>query len=147
MSCFCTDGKFQFELIYLYFPPSFHQTIVVSVLYAFRCYNNIINRSCVCWSYFCLLAWVVNSWKLEFKSHQWFELQYQQPRPSKKQKFKILKTNNYNNQWFKLQLSTAQARRQVTSTPTRPVDNIVITTKDLHDRNIHILDGTTVKNR
>ena len=25
---------------------------------------------------------------------------------------KILKTNNYNNQWFKLQLSTAQARRQ-----------------------------------
>ena len=26
--------------------------------------------------------------------------------------FKILKTNNYNNQWFKLQLLTAQARRQ-----------------------------------
>ena len=33
---------------------------------------------------------------------------------------------------------------EVTSTPTRPVDNVVITTKGLQDRNIHILDGTTV---
>jgi len=24
----------------------------VSVLWAFRCYNNIINRSCGCWSHF-----------------------------------------------------------------------------------------------
>ena len=30
---------------------------------------------------------------------------------------------------------------EVTSTPTRPVDNVVITTKGLQDRNIHILDG------
>ena len=36
---------------------------------------------------------------------------------------------------------------EVTSTPTRPVDNFVITTKGLQDRNIHILDGTTVKNK
>ena len=36
---------------------------------------------------------------------------------------------------------------EVTSTPTRPVDNVVITTKGLHDRNIHILDGTTVGNK
>ena len=34
----------------------------------------------------------------------------------------------------------------VTSTPTRPVEN-VIATKDLQDRNIHILDGTTVENK
>ena len=36
---------------------------------------------------------------------------------------------------------------EVTSTPTRPVDNVVIPTKGLQDRNIHILDGTTVKNK
>ena len=35
---------------------------------------------------------------------------------------------------------------EVTSTPTRPVDN-VITTKGLQDRNIHIIDGTTVENK
>ena len=36
---------------------------------------------------------------------------------------------------------------EITLTPTRPVDNVVITTKDLQDRNIHILDGTTVENK
>ena len=36
---------------------------------------------------------------------------------------------------------------EVTSTPTRPVDNVDITTKGLQDRNIHILDGTTVENK
>ena len=35
----------------------------------------------------------------------------------------------------------------VTSTPTRPVDNVVITKKGLQDRNIHMLDGTTVENK
>ena len=35
----------------------------------------------------------------------------------------------------------------MTSTPTRPVDNDVITTKGLQDRNIHILHGTTVENK
>ena len=35
----------------------------------------------------------------------------------------------------------------MTSTPTRPVDDVVITTKGLQDRNIHILDGTTVENK
>ena len=34
-----------------------------------------------------------------------------------------------------------------TSTPTIPVDKVVITTKGLQDRNIHILDGTTVENK
>ena len=36
---------------------------------------------------------------------------------------------------------------EVTSTPTRPVDNVVITTKGLQDRNIHIIDGTRVENK
>ena len=35
----------------------------------------------------------------------------------------------------------------MTSKPTRPVDNVVITTKGLQDRNINILDGTTVENK
>jgi hypothetical protein len=35
----------------------------------------------------------------------------------------------------------------VTSTPTIPVDNVVITTKGLQDRSINILDGTTVENK
>ena len=35
----------------------------------------------------------------------------------------------------------------MTSTPTRPVDNVVITTKGLQDRNIDILAGTTVENK
>ena len=34
-----------------------------------------------------------------------------------------------------------------TSTPTRPVDNVVIATKGLQDRNINILAGTTVENK
>ena len=33
---------------------------------------------------------------------------------------------------------------EVTSTPTRPVGNVVLTTKGLQDRNIQLLDGTTV---
>ena len=36
---------------------------------------------------------------------------------------------------------------KVTSTSTRPVDNVVITTKGLQDRNIHIIDGATVENK
>ena len=35
---------------------------------------------------------------------------------------------------------------EVTSTPTRPVENVV-TTKGLQDRNVHIFDGTTVENK
>ena len=35
----------------------------------------------------------------------------------------------------------------MTSTPTRPVDNVVIATKGLQDRNINILPGTTVENK
>ena len=35
----------------------------------------------------------------------------------------------------------------MTTTPTRPVDNVVIKTKGLQDRNIHIIDGTTVENK
>ena len=35
----------------------------------------------------------------------------------------------------------------MTSTPTRPVDNGVIATKGLQNRNINILAGTTVENK
>ena len=35
----------------------------------------------------------------------------------------------------------------MTSTPTRPVDNVVIATRGLPDRNINILAGTTVENK
>ena len=34
-----------------------------------------------------------------------------------------------------------------TSTPTRPVENVVITTKGLQEINTQMLDMTTVKNR
>ena len=33
------------------------------------------------------------------------------------------------------------------STPTRPVENVVITRKDLQDRNNILLDGRTVENK
>ena len=36
---------------------------------------------------------------------------------------------------------------EVTSTPTRPVENVVLTTKNLQERNIQMLDGTTVENK
>ena len=36
---------------------------------------------------------------------------------------------------------------EVTSTPTRPVGNVVITTKGLQDRNNLLLDGRTVENK
>ena len=35
----------------------------------------------------------------------------------------------------------------MTSTPTRPVDNVVLTTKGLHDTNNLLLDGRTVENK
>ena len=35
----------------------------------------------------------------------------------------------------------------MTSTPTRPVDNVVIATKGLQDRNIYIIAGTTVESK
>ena len=36
---------------------------------------------------------------------------------------------------------------EVTSTPTRPVEDVVITTKGLQDRNNVLLHGRTVENR
>ena len=35
----------------------------------------------------------------------------------------------------------------MTLTPTRPVDNVVIATKGLQDRNTNIIAGTTVENK
>jgi len=36
---------------------------------------------------------------------------------------------------------------EVTSTPTRPVENVVLTTKGLQERNTQMLDGMTVENK
>ena len=102
-----------------------------------------------------------------------FEISW--PRPSNKRNFE---TQHLNNQRFKLQLSTAQARRQKKLTaqakqqkkfrnptikiisdltpaqarrqkklqhPTRPVENVTITTKGLQERKTQLLNGTTVK--
>ena len=46
-----------------------------------------------------------------------------------------------------MQFNCPSQETEVTSTPTIPVDNVVITTKGLQDRNIHIIDGTTVENK
>ena len=35
----------------------------------------------------------------------------------------------------------------MTSTPTRPVDNVVIATKGLQNKNTNIIAGTTVENK
>ena len=44
-------------------------------------------------------------------------------------------------------LSTSLVGVEITLSPTRPVENVILTTKDLQDRNIRILDGTTVENK
>ena len=44
-------------------------------------------------------------------------------------------------------LSPAWQETEVTSTPTRPVDNVVIATKGLQGRNTNIIAGTTVENK
>ena len=36
---------------------------------------------------------------------------------------------------------------EVTSTPPRPVENVVLTMKGVQERNIQMLDGTTVENK
>ena len=38
-------------------------------------------------------------------------------------------------------------KQEVTSTPTRPAENVVITTKGLQDRSSLLLDGRTVENK
>ena len=44
-------------------------------------------------------------------------------------------------------LSTGLVGVEVTSTPTIPVDNVVIATNGLQDRNTNIIAGTTVENK
>ena len=50
---------------------------------------------------------------------------------------------------FQLELFTfitcPSQETEVTSTPTRPVENVVLTTKGLQERNTQMLDGTTVE--
>ena len=49
--------------------------------------------------------------------------------------------------FFELNYCWASQETEVTSTPTRPVENAVITKKGLQERNIQMLDGTTVENK
>ena len=44
-------------------------------------------------------------------------------------------------------VGAVEEETEVTSSPTRSVENVVITTKSLQNRNLHILDGTTVENK
>ena len=44
-------------------------------------------------------------------------------------------------------LASASQEIEVTSTPIRTVENVKLTMKGLQDRNIQMLDGTTVKNK
>ena len=48
---------------------------------------------------------------------------------------------------FQLTVNYPSQETEVTSTPTRPVENVVITTKGLQDRNNLLLDGRTVENK
>ena len=44
-------------------------------------------------------------------------------------------------------LSTGPVGVEVTSTPTGPVDSVVVATRGLQDGNLNILAGTTVENK
>ena len=48
---------------------------------------------------------------------------------------------------FCLLLGPQPKEAEVISTPTRPVDNVVIITKGLQDRNTSVTAGTTVENK
>ena len=47
----------------------------------------------------------------------------------------------------RFQLESIYLETDVTSTTTRPVDNVVIATRGLQDRNTNIIAGTTVENK
>ena len=49
--------------------------------------------------------------------------------------------------WTMSTVNCPSQETEVTSTPTRPVDNVVIATKGLQDRNINIIAGTAVENK
>ena len=44
-------------------------------------------------------------------------------------------------------VSCPSQETEVTSTPTKPVDNVVMATKGLQDRNTNVTAGTTVENK
>ena len=66
-----------------------------------------------------------------------------------KQQTKIqnFKNQHLQNQWFKLQLSTAQARDRSDFNTHKTCWKFVITTKGLQDRNNLLLDGRTVEKK
>jgi hypothetical protein len=44
-----------------------------------------------------------------------------------------------------VEVSSVSQETKETSKPTRPVENVVLTTKGLQERNTELLDGTTVE--
>ena len=48
---------------------------------------------------------------------------------------------------FSTGLVGVEDETKVTSTPTRPFENVVLATKGLQERSIQVLDGTTMENK
>ena len=61
--------------------------------------------------------------------------------------FSVTLFYNINEEKFTPTVSCPSQETEVTSTPTRSVENVVITTKGLQDRNNLLLDGRTVENK
>ena len=84
-----------------------------------------------------------NVWRNLWMPPQWFTsrstAQTKQQKKCRKPTTEIISD-------FKLQLSTAQVRRQKKLQHlTRPVENVALTTKGLQETKTHLLNGTTVK--
>ena len=100
MKNYIPNEKFEIIYYFTYFSPSSHPTLLCFFPVGFSLLMQHFQQ--VLWALKFLLPPALDSWKLEFKSLIIVIIKTN----------KILKTNIYNNQWFKLQLSTAQARRQ-----------------------------------
>ena len=104
-------GRFQLELIYLHFPPSFHQRVVVSektevTSTPTRPVDNVVITT------------------KGLQKQQLFDGR------TVGNEGKLILT-----EIFPSAHKHEETEVRVTSTPTRPVDNVVITTKGLQDRN------------
>ena len=135
--------------------PSFTVFQFNSCVGAFRCHHEILNKSCLvlkfllspglgswqldlkshtnCWvsNFFCHLARAVDRWS---SNHWWGNLNSKIKSPGQGTQ-ESSKPKNWNNQWFELQLSTTQARRQKKlQHPTRPIDKVALTTKGLQEK-------------
>ena len=79
---------------------------------------------------------------INFSPNQWFESKINSPDQATNN---ILKTYNYNNQWFKLQLSTAEARKQKKLQHPQGVLKMSYYRWKAYRKETQLLDGTTVE--